>query len=224
MLHTAGPQSWARLMLILLLLETHPLASAAAKDIQVVGLFKDMAVVVVDGRRRVMKAGELSGERITLVSANSRSALFEVDGRRIRLSLGTRIQNTYAAPAEKPTVRIWATSNGMFTTTGSIDGAPVNFLVDTGASHVAMNKRHAKRLGINYRGSAKRHWVTTASGVAQSYRVTLTSVKVGNIELTNISGVVLDGDFPSHVLLGMSFLNRLEMQRNGNVLELRQKY
>lgn len=224
MQHPVSPQYWARFMLILLLLETHLLASAAANNIQVVGLFKDAAVVVINGRQRVMKAGEHSGEGIILVSANSQEALFEIAGQRVRLGLGTRIQNTYAAPAEKPTVRIWAASNGMFTTAGRIDGAPVNFLVDTGASHVAMNKRHAKRLGIDYRRSTKQHWVTTASGVAQSYRVTLDRVKVGDIELTNVSGIVLDGDFPRHVLLGMSFLNRLEMQRDGNVLELRQRY
>ena len=112
----------------------------------------------------------------------------------------------------------------MFSTIGSINGYPVRFLVDTGATMVAMNGSQARRLGLDFEMEGELQWVTTASGLEKAYRITLDRVKVGDIELTNVDSAVLGGDFPTQVLLGMSFLGRLEMQRAGNLLELRKKY
>lgn len=198
--------------------------SDAAGNLQIVGLFKDQAVVLIDGKQHVLRAGGKPIEGIKLITATSREALLEIDGQRTRLGLGNHIGTRYAARTEPPTVRIWANGSGMFTTIGSINGYPVKFLVDTGATMVAMNGSQAKRLGLNGALDGEPQWVTTASGIEKAYRVTLDRVKVGDIELTNIASAVLDGDFPTQVLLGMSFLNRLEMQRDGTVLELRKKY
>lgn len=198
--------------------------SEAAGDLQIVGLFKDRAVVMLDGKQRLLKVGEKPINGIKLISSTSQEALLEINGKPTRLGLGNHIGNHYAPRTESPTVRIWSNASGMFTTIGSINGYPVRFLVDTGATLVALNGSEARRLGVNFERDGHPQWVTTASGVEKAYRITLNRVKVGDIELTHVDSAVLDGDFPTQVLLGMSFLNRLEMQRNGTLLELRQKF
>ncbi len=87
-----------------------------------------------------------------------------------------------------------------------------------------MSELEANRLGIEFRREHKKGTVQTASGVATAYRVTLARVRVGDIELSNVKGVVLEGDSPRRVLLGMSFLNRVEMNNQGNILLLRSKF
>ena len=112
----------------------------------------------------------------------------------------------------------------MFQTTGSINGLPVQFLVDTGASSVAMNSAEARRLGIDYRVVGEETRVATASGIESAYAVNLERVKVGEIQLHNVAGVVIDGAQPQQVLLGMSFLGQLDMNNEGTVMTLRKKY
>lgn len=201
---------------------THP--SDAAGNPQIVGLFKDQAVIVIDGKQRILRAGGKAIDGIKLISSTSREAVLEIDGKRTRLGIGNHIGNRYAPRSAPPTVRIWSNASGMFTAIGTINGYPVKFLVDTGATTVAMNGSQARRLGLDFESDGEPQWVTTASGVERAYRVTLDRVKIGDIELTNVESAVLAGDFPTQVLLGMSFLNRLEMQRDGTLLELRRKY
>jgi aspartyl protease family protein len=211
-------------LFLALLLALSVQQSDATGNFQVVGLFKDQAVIVTKGKQRILRAGEKPIDGIKLISSTSREALLEIDGKRTRLGLGNHIGSRYAARTEPPAVRIWSNANGMFTTIGSINGYPVKFLVDTGATMLAMNGSQARRLGLDFEFEGEPQWVTTASGVEKAYRVTLDRVKVGDIELTNVDSAVLGGDFPPQVLLGMSFLNRLEMQRDGTMLELRKKY
>jgi len=97
----------------------------------------------------------------------------------------------------------------------------VNFLVDTGATNIAMNEIVAGRLGIDFRYSGTPTRVSTASGIAPAHNVTLASVRVGDIELKNIRATVLEGQYPREVLLGMSFLSRVELERKGKLTILR---
>jgi len=96
-------------------------------------------------------------------------------------------------------------------------------LLDTGASTVAMSSVEAKRLGLQYWLKGKKIMVSTASGYARGYRVILNKVQVGSIALNKVEGTVIEGSSPRQVLLGMSFLNRVEMNNNGNVMLLRSK-
>ena len=208
--------------LILVLSALIPGAAAAAK-ITVVGLFKDTAIVIIDGKRRLLRSGDTSPEGVTLVSATSTEAVLEIDGERERYGLGGQIGGSYAR-AEQPTVRIWPTPNRMYLVVGSINGYPVDFVVDTGATLVSLSGREARRLGIDYRVVGTPGRSSTASGVDAIYLVNLDRVKVGDIELRNVQGAVHDGDFPPATLLGMSFLRRLNMRQDGEVLELTKKY
>jgi aspartyl protease family protein len=209
-------------LVLLALIASVPCAIALEK-IVVLGLFKDKAIVEIDGRKRSLTAGVMSPEGVKLIAANSSEALIEVNGKRGTYTLGTHIGSAYAPVSPQVTVQIWPDATGMYTIDGSINQFPVKFLVDTGASTVAMNRHQAKRLGLDYKLDSAERAASTASGIARTYYLTLKRVKVGEIELNEVPAVVVDGDFPLVSLLGMSFLNRVDMMRNGRVLELRKK-
>ena len=210
-------------LLVAALVTASGTAVIATPDIRVVGLFKDRAIVRIDGQQRILRIGETSPEGVRLISADSDSAVLEVDGKEIRGTLDGRVSARNRSP-ETQSVQIMRNSHGMYTTVGSINGLPVAFLVDTGATQVAMNAAAARRLGIDYRVVGVPAAVTTASSIERAWAVTLDSVKVGNILLKNVAGVVLEGSQPSKVLLGMSYLGRLEITNDGRLMTLRKKY
>jgi aspartyl protease family protein len=100
----------------------------------------------------------------------------------------------------------------------------VDFLVDTGASAIAMNAAQARRLGIDYLVEGNSTFVTTASDVIRAYKVSLEVVRVGAIERRNVEALVMEGAQPDEVLLGMSFMGQLEISNQGNRLILRRRY
>ncbi|WP_320166799.1 retropepsin-like aspartic protease [Methylophaga sp.] len=206
--------------LIILLISAR--AEAVNIDIMVVGLFKDKAVVEVDGNQHLLSVGETSPEGLKLLAANSNNATFEINGKKQTFPLGDRISSNYIEAEKKTAVTLWP-SNGMYTATGNINGYTTSFLVDTGASTIAMNSATAARLGIDYlRG--QQVGIRTASGKSVGYKVKLDYVQLEQIKLHNVDAVVLDGEEPSVTLLGMSFLGQLDIQHNGERLDLRQKY
>jgi aspartyl protease family protein len=214
-------RSLRRLFILLLAL---PLAALAFKDIHVVALFKDRVMVDIDGKRHLLRSGQTSPEGVTLVSADSGGAVFRYHGKTLERRLDGRARAPAKHAASGDEVRIYRDNQGMFKTVGSINGLPVSFLVDTGASAVAMNANEARRLGIDYRVEGDSTYVATASSVTQAFSVKLERVKVGDIELRNVDAVVLDGSMPREVLLGMSFLRRLDLQNQGDHLSLRKKF
>lgn len=198
--------------------------AAARADIQVVGIFPGKAVLMIDGRQRMLSAGQTSPEGIRLVSAQDEQAVLEIDGKREVHRLGDSVSiTTRYAESSASEVRLWPSANGMYLTQGRINNQPVEFLVDTGATSIALNSRDATRLGINYR-SGRPIQVATASGVDRGYLVSLASVQVGAIQLANVDAVVTEGRFPDIALLGMSFLGRIEMERSGAEMRLRKKH
>ena len=199
-------------------------ATWAAKDFHVVALFKDRAMVMIDGNRRLLRAGESSPEGIKLVSADSDAAVFEYQGQVLERRLDGRVHAAAGASDAGEDVTLYRDSWGMFHTVGSINGLPVKFLVDTGASSVAMNSSQARRLGIDYHLEGNPAYVATASDVVKAYKVKLDVVTVGSIQVRNVTCVVMEGAQPSEVLLGMSFLGRLEMINRADQLILRKKY
>ena len=193
-----------------------------AADIMVLGLFKNKAIINIDGKQRTLKVGKKSPEGVVLIWADSDSAILEVDGIEQKFKLGRHVSTSFKQKkmAEAKIMPI----NGMYSTVGFINGHQVDFLVDTGATWIAMNANQARILGINFRYIGKHGSVSTANGIVPVYRVTLDKVRVGEIELTNVAAGVLEGSSPREVLLGNSFLNRVEMQRKGQVMLLKQKF
>jgi aspartyl protease family protein len=201
-----------------------PLAATAA-DISVNALFSGKAVLVIDGGRpQTLSAGQTTSQGVKLVRADSETAVIEYLGQRQTLTMGqgTRVGGSNANGASER-VTLTAEGRGHFVTTGGINGVPIRFMVDTGATTVALSTSEARRLGINYlAGEAAR--VSTANGVVAAYRVKLDSVRVGEITLTNVEGTVLDGAGLDVALLGMSFLNRTQMVRDGDKLTLTRRF
>ena len=216
--------SLSRILLLLLVFCVLAAPGAqAAPDVRVVGLFKNRAVVIIEGRQRVLRVGQTSPEGVKLVAADSESALLAYEGEEFKGMLDGRVSTRSKPPATEE-VQIWRNSQGMYATAGSINGLPVSLLVDTGASQVAMNAAQARRLGIDYRVIGRPAAITTASRLEPAWAVTLDSVKVGDIELSNVEGVVLEGAQPQTVLLGMSYLGRLEIRNDGRLMTLQRKY
>jgi aspartyl protease family protein len=117
-----------------------------------------------------------------------------------------------------------ADAQGHFLLTAQVNGTPLPAIIDTGATSVSMNSEDAYRMGIDYtRG--QRVVAQTASGSSTAYLVTLASVQVGEIVLTNVQGSVLEvgkKDLPV-VLIGMSFLRNVDMQRSGDTMVLQRR-
>ena len=103
------------------------------------------------------------------------------------------------------------------------DSGPYRFLVDTGASFISMSSGEAKRLGLKYLEGEKAS-ISTANGVVRSYKVKLDEVRLGDVTLNNVDGMVHADDSLPIILLGMSFLNRMEMTRDGEQMVLKKRF
>lgn len=123
----------------------------AVEKIVVNGLFNNMAIVTIDGKQRTLKPGKTSPEGVTLISADSKEAVIEIDGKQETYTLGTHIGSNFKPSEDSTKVTIAPDQGGMYMVNGSINNYQVKFLVDTGATLISMNKFHAKRLGINYK-------------------------------------------------------------------------
>jgi aspartyl protease family protein len=198
---------------------------AAAVDINVLGLTTGKAVVSIEGGKpRTLIVGQVTPEGVKLISASSESAVFEFEGERRTLAVGEGAAVASAAPARGGTsVTLIADSRGHFTTIGVVNGVSLQFLVDTGATSVVLSSADARRAGVNYLAGT-RALTQTANGVVPVYAVKLDSLRIGDIAVNNVDASVIEGDKLPVALLGMSFLNRMEMRREGTTLTLIRRY
>ena len=199
-------------------------AAGDAAEINVVALTNGKAVLVINGSRpRTLRAGEVSPENVRLISATSASAVVEVDGRRQTLTMGQSIAMGGGDAGRQGTL-LTADAKGHFFANAAINGVTLRFIVDTGASVVTISSGDAKRAGVLYLSGEKVR-LQTANGVSAGYRIKLDTVTLGDITLHNVDAVVVEGDSLGGVgLLGLSFLNRTEMRRDGDRMSLTRRY
>jgi len=199
-------------------------AVQAAVPVQIVGLFKDAAVIREGGGERLLKVGETTRRGVTLVSANAREAIVSFDGQKHTLNINSRVAGSggYAEP-KISRISIPADDLGQYRIRGAINDRYVDFLIDTGASVVALSSSTAATLGIDY-SRGERGSVQTAQGNAESYFMILDRVTVAGITAHNVQAAIITGRFPVEILLGMSFLKQVSMQENGGVMTLVQRY
>jgi aspartyl protease family protein len=207
------PRSELRKNLLIAALGLLTAADAGATNVYVTSVTHNQVQVIVNGSvMRTLRLGESSPEGVRLIEIRGGAAVMEVDGRPMTLGLGqsTVLQATLQADRQ-----------GHFTTQAFVNGVAVPAVIDTGATHVALNMDQAARMGIDLRG-ARRGMTSTANGMASAYTVTLASVQVGDIVLRNVSGSVVEGGerMLPIVLIGMSFLQHVEMRRSGAVMTL----
>ena len=201
--------------------------AAIGADINLNGVVGNKALLVIDGGKpRWLVAGETSPEGVMLISVSGESAVIEMGGKRQTLTMGQNARLSGGNPSTasgNPSVVLTADSQGHFVTTGTINGVTVRLLIDTGASFISLSGAEAKRLGIDYLAGRKA-FSSTANGVVPTYIVKLDEVRLGDITLNNVDGMVHAGDGLPIALLGMSFLNRMEMKRYGGKMVLTKRY
>ena len=197
-------------------------ATAYGADVGLAGLFPGKALLTIDGGPpRIVPVGVKTAEGVKVLSIEGETATLEIDGNKRVLRVGQNVasQGSGAGPAK---VVLTADGGGHFLTTGNINGTSVKFLVDTGASNVSLGASDARRIGIDI-SKGQQGFVNTANGQASVTLVKLDTVRVGEIVLNNVDALVHQQDMP-FALLGMSFLNRMEMQRNGETMTLKKRY
>lgn len=165
-----------------------------------------------------MAVGEVH-QGVKLLAVRGQQAEIEQDGRRRTLDMG--FSGGGAAPAGKTTLS--ADGRGHFLVQGVVNGSAARFLVDTGASLVALPASVARQAGVRL-DAGNQVWVNTANGRVRAHRVFLNSLRVGEVRAHMVEALVMeDGQLPIG-LLGMSFLNRVNMNREGDLLTLTQRY
>ncbi|MGH8714232.1 MAG: retropepsin-like aspartic protease family protein [Casimicrobiaceae bacterium] len=195
--------------------------AAAALDVNVVGLFPNKAVVQIDGGAlQTLSIGQKTREGIVLISVQPDGATFDIDGRRMALGLGHARMKTATAPAA---AMLTADERGHFVADGQVNGVAIRFTVDTGATFISLPAADARRLGLDYR-SGQRALMETANGIVPAYRIKLDTVRVGQVSVNNVDAIVMEGETLPVALLGMSFLNRMDMKREGGIMTLTKRY
>jgi aspartyl protease family protein len=197
-------------------------AAVYAVDVRVSGLFTEKALVQIDGGPlQTLSVGQTSAEGVMLVSVQRDAATFEIGGKRTTLGMGHARMIT-SDPIRESTV-ITADVKGHFYVDGQMNGRSVRFVVDTGSTLISIPASEARRLSINHQ-KGQRVLMRTANGNAIGYLIKLDTVSVGAVTIYGVDAVVIEGNGLPHTLLGMSFLNRMNMKREGDIMTLTKRY
>lgn len=195
----------------------------ADTQVNIVGLFSDKAVVIINGGKpKTLSIGQTS-DGVKLLAANSTVATLLIEGKTRQLGMGQAASVGGSAASANASVTLYANADGHFISDCQINGATLKFLLDTGATSVALNSGDAKFANIDYKSGTPVQ-LNTASGMVTAYHVTIANLKIGNITLSQVEANVVEGGSPSMVLLGMSALSRLDMKRQDIALTLTKKY
>lgn len=197
---------------------------AQAQSVALAGVVGNRALLVVDGGAPRMVAAGDTWQGVRVISAQSDQAQVEISGRRHTLRMGDGAVTVGGAPAAGSGSRIalQADSSGHFHTPGFINGKPVQFVVDTGATVISIGIGDAQRIGINY-AAGRAVPMMTANGPATGQLVTLDSVRINDVQVFGVQAVVTSQPMPV-VLLGNSFLSRFSMRRDSDQMVLEKRY
>lgn len=197
---------------------------ASAQSVAMTGSMGNRALLVVDGGvPKALAAGE-THRGVKVVAVRADQVTVEVGGKRQSIDLGGAPVSIGGGGggAGGTQIVLTASSGGHFVTGGSINGRATQFMVDTGATSVAISADEARRMGINYE-SGERGQGNTANGVIPIWRVTLKSLRIQDVEVHGVDAVVVPAGMP-HVLLGNSFLTRFQMKRENDMLTLTRRF
>ena len=193
---------------------------AAAQNVSLQGMMGRKALLVIDGGRpRALAPGE-SAQGVKVISTSADQAVVLVDGKQLTLRVGATPVNV-SGGAGNHRIVLSADARGHFVTSGSINGQTVQFIVDTGATALAIGYAEADRLGLDYR-SGRTVGLRTANGVVRGWQIHVDKVRVGNVTVHNVETVVTPIPMP-FVLLGNSFLNHFNMRREGSLMTLEKR-
>ena len=198
-------------------------ALAAADDVALIGVIGDKAAVlaIAGGEPKTVKVGQ-TWSGVTVITVTHERATVEIEGKRRELSLGQHYRAGGQVATTRESVTLAADARGHFFADAVVNGIPMRFDIDTGATAVSLSAADASRLGIDWHNGARRT-MQTANGATTGYLVKLDKVRVGSIELHDVDGVVLEQGMGVG-LLGMTFLNRVDMRRDGDTMTLIRRF
>jgi len=198
--------------------------STYAQSVMLTGTIGSRAILIVDGSApKTVAVGE-TFQGVKLLSLAAEQATVEAGGKRVALRMDQPVSIGGSGGAGGGGTRIVlpVSSGGHFMTQGAINGRSVNFMLDTGATTVALSAADAQRIGLDFsKGQPVR--VSTANGVAQGWRVRLNSVRVGDVEIYDVEAIVSQQPMP-YVLLGNSFISRFSMRRDADQMVLEKRF
>ena len=200
-------------------------ASAWAQSVALQGMLGTKALLIVDGSPPKTVAPGETFKGVTVVSTTREDAVVDVGGKRMTLRIGEAPASVGAighAPGSGSRIVLTAGSGGHFMSEGQINGQSVHFMVDTGATTIALSEALAQSLGVQYK-QGRRGYMNTANGTAMVWLVKLSSVRVGDVEVHEVDAVVIPAPMP-YVLLGNSFLTRFQMKRDNDLMVLERRY
>ncbi|HVZ46072.1 MAG TPA: retropepsin-like aspartic protease [Ramlibacter sp.] len=189
------------------------------------GMLGNKALLIVNGSPPKTVAPGETFRGVKVLSTSGQEAVVEVEGKRLTLRVGEAPASVGASGgdwARGSRVVLAAGTGGHFTTPGTINGRPVQFLVDTGASAVSMSQSQADRIGIDYE-HARRVRMDTANGAVAGWVVKLASVRIGDVEVYDVDAIIAPASMP-FVLLGNSYLGRFKVQLTNNQMVLERRY
>lgn len=197
--------------------------AAQAQSVSMSGKLGDKALLIIDGTPKTLAVGG-SANGVRLLSVHDAGAVVEVGGKRVNLAIGAAQVNLGGSQSEGSGTRIVlsAGQGGHFLTDGAINGKFTRFMVDTGATTVAMSRAEADKLGIDWR-KGERGYSNTAGGVVETSKLRLASVRVGDVTVYDVEASIVPASMP-FVLLGNSYLSRFQMRRENDLLTLDKRF
>ncbi|RYF59779.1 MAG: TIGR02281 family clan AA aspartic protease [Comamonadaceae bacterium] len=199
-------------------------AGAQAQSVMLTGSIGSRAILVIDGGAPRTLAPGQTVQGVKLLSMQGDQAVIEAAGQRstLRMDAMVSLGGTGASGGGGSRIVLTADSRGHFMTPGTINGRTVSFMLDTGATTIAMSAADAQRIGLDF-SKGQPVQMRTANGIATGYRVRLNSVRLGDVEVFDVEGIVSQQAMP-FILLGNSFLNRFSMRRDAEQMVLERRF
>ena len=198
---------------------------STAQSVVMTGGMGSKALLVINGGAPKAVAVGDTFQGVKVISVGSDQTVVDMAGKRQTIMLGgapVSFGGSGGGAANGTQIVLSAVSGGHFITQGSINGHATRFLVDTGATSVSMGADAARSMGIKFE-DGQRFYTSTANGTVMGYRVSLTTVRIQDVEVHNVAAAVLPQAM-SEILLGNSFLTRFQMKRENDQLTLTKRY
>ena len=212
---TASPRPRAALAAALLCALA---GTAQAASVAFSGMLGDKALLIIDGQPRGVAVGA-TVQGVKLVRLDGTQATVESDGKPLVLRLGGGAKVAGSDGSGTGTrIVIPVGPGGHYGGLASINGHPVPYIVDTGATTIAMGADIAGKLGLDYNDSTAAA-AMTANGAVPARKLTLGKVTIGDVTIFNVDAIVVPQAMPV-VLLGNSFLSHFQMHSDSDTLVL----
>ncbi|WP_370630209.1 TIGR02281 family clan AA aspartic protease [Xenophilus sp. Marseille-Q4582] len=214
-----SPSAWAAGLFLALCA-----GAQAQQSITLTGSIGSRAILMVDGGApRTVAPGE-TVRGVKLIAVQGDQAVVESGGKRLTLRMDSPVSigGSGGGGGGGSRIVLTADSRGHFLTPGTINGRTVHFMLDTGATTIAMSAADAQRIGLDA-SKGQPVQMRTANGVTTGSRVRLHSVRVGDVEVFDVEAIVSQQPMP-FVLLGNSFINRFSMRRDAEQMVLERRF